>query len=409
VDHAFADEFGPVCLTTTVWLWPCLIASAAVLPVRSELLGPTILWTSAIVTVLVARATARRIARNRAWYRRPVVLVGDREGMDRVLKRVLRHPEWGLDVVSRLCVENGRAHLDSLDGERVRCSEVVDGAPGNGLVRNIASVVCDLGADRVILTGASISLSERTDLARLLTERGHCVDYVYGEPETLFAASVLHHLEGLPVVSVQPTRLSRGSEALKRGLDLVVASLALVLLSPLFLISVVGIKLSCRGPILFRQPRIGRGGREFRVIKFRTMIDGADTMRGELRQHSMHHVDGLLKLEEDPRITQFGAFLRRWSIDELPQLWNVLRGDMSLVGPRPLPLDEAHLVEGHFEMRTRVRPGLTGTWQTYGRSDIPFEDMVKLDYMYVAGWSMREDLRLLLRTLAVVAHGRGSY
>jgi lipopolysaccharide/colanic/teichoic acid biosynthesis glycosyltransferase len=117
----------------------------------------------------------------------------------------------------------------------------------------------------------------------------------------------------------------------------------------------------------------------------------------------------MLKLREDPRITPFGRRLRRWSIDELPQLWNVLRGDMSLVGPRPLPLDEARLVDGHFAERLRMRPGITGPWQIHGRSDIPFDDMVKLDYMYVASWTMREDLRLLARTVGAVAHGRGAY
>jgi exopolysaccharide biosynthesis polyprenyl glycosylphosphotransferase len=410
VDHTFADESGPVFLITTVWLWFCLILSAAILPGVIELLGPTILWAAAIVAVLVARATARRIARNRVWFRRPVVLIGDREGTGRVLRRILRHPEWGLDVVFRLRVEGGRAELDSLDGERVTYSEMVEGAQGNGFAGKIASVADDLDVDRVILTGASTNLGERTHLARLLTERGRCVDYVYGEPETLYAAAVLHHLEGLPVLSVQPTRLNRGSAAMKRGLDLAGSAAALVLLSPLLAIAAIGIKLGSPGPILFRQRRIGRDGHEFNLVKFRTMVAGADALRADVRQQSIHaNGDGLLKLEDDPRITRLGAILRRWSIDELPQFWNVLRGDMSLVGPRPLPLDEAPLVKGHFEMRTRVRPGMTGTWQTHGRSDIPFEDMVKLDYTYVAGWSLREDLRLLLRTVAVVALGRGTY
>jgi exopolysaccharide biosynthesis polyprenyl glycosylphosphotransferase len=410
VDHTFADEFGPVFLISTVWLWLCLIISAAVLQGTTELLGPTILWAVAIIAVLVARATTRRVARNRAWYRRPVLLIGDREGTDRVLTRVLRHPEWGLDVIFRLRVEGDEAELESLDGDRVWHSERADSSEGNDFARSIASVAGQLDLDRVILTGASASLSERTRLARLLTEGGHCVDYVYGEPETLYAAAVLHHLEGLPVLSVQPTRLSRGSAAMKRGLDVAGSAAALVFLSPLLAIAAVGIKLGSPGPVLFRQPRIGRDGDRFNLVKFRTMIDGADTMRADVRKQSMHsNGGGLLKVKEDPRITRFGLTLRRWSIDEVPQLWNVLRGEMSLVGPRPLPLDEAPLVKGHFEMRERVRPGMTGTWQTHGRSDIPFDDMVKLDYTYVAGWSLREDLRLLLRTVAVVARGRGTY
>jgi lipopolysaccharide/colanic/teichoic acid biosynthesis glycosyltransferase len=338
------------------------------------------------------------------------VLIGDREGNDRVLRLVLRHPDWGLDVVYSLCVEEGHTELDWLDGAEVERTEPIEGADGEGFAARIASVAGDLEVDRVVLTGASASLSERTRLARLLTEGGHCVDYVCGEPETLYAAAVLHHLEGLPVLTVQPTRLSRGSAAMKRGLDLAISSVGLVTMSPLFAIAAIAIKLGSPGPVFFRQPRIGWEGREFNAVKFRTMVDGADAMRADVRQQSMHaNGEGLLKLRDDPRITRVGARLRRWSIDELPQLWNVLRGDMSLVGPRPLPLDEAPLVRGHFELRMRVRPGITGTWQTHGRSDIPFEDMVKLDYTYVACWSLREDLRLLLRTAAVVAQGRGTY
>jgi exopolysaccharide biosynthesis polyprenyl glycosylphosphotransferase len=410
VDHSFADELGPVFLVTTVWLWLDLLVSAAILPGSIGLKGPAALWIAVIVAVLVARSAARRIARHRAWYRRPVVLIGDLEGTNRILSRILRHPEWGLDVVSRLRVEGGRAELDTFDGADVEHTETIEGRPGDGFAGRIASVADGLGIDRVILTGTSASLSERTHLARLLTEHGHSVDYVYGEPETLYAAAVLHSLEGLPVLSVQPTRLSRGSEAMKRGLDLAVSSAALVLLSPLFALVAIRIKLDSPGPVFFRQARVGRDGREFNAVKFRTMVEGADAMRAEVRQQSIHgNGQGLLKLRNDPRTTRFGAKLRRWSIDELPQLWNVLRGDMSLVGPRPLPLDEAGLVSGHFEMRERVRPGMTGTWQTHGRSDIPLEDMLKLDYTYVAGWSLREDFRLLLRTVATVARGRGSY
>jgi exopolysaccharide biosynthesis polyprenyl glycosylphosphotransferase len=410
VEHTFADELGPVLLVTTVWLWLVLLVSAAVLPGSIGLKGPAAIWVAVILAVLLARAIARRIARDRAWYRRQVALIGDREGTNRILSRILRHPEWGLDVVSRLRVDGGRIELDSFDGADIKHSQTIEGRSGDDFAGRIASVTDGLGVDRVILTGTSASLSERTHLARLLTEHGHPVDYVYGEPETLYAAAVLHSLEGLPVLSVQPTRLSGGSEVMKRGLDLAVSSAALVLLSPLFALVAIRIKLDSPGPVFFRQPRVGRDGREFEAVKFRTMVEGADAMRPEVRQQSIHeNGQGLLKLRNDPRTTRFGAKLRRWSIDELPQLWNVLRGDMSLVGPRPLPLDEARLVSGHFEMRTRVRPGLTGTWQTHGRSDIPLEDMLKLDYTYVASWSLREDFRLLLRTVATVARGRGSY
>jgi exopolysaccharide biosynthesis polyprenyl glycosylphosphotransferase len=410
LDYTFADEFGPVFLITTVWIWLTTMVSAVLLSGTTELLGPGLVWLSVIVAVLVARAVARKIASHRAWFRRPVLLIGDRDGTDRVLNRLVRHPEWGLHAASRLRIEDGYAELDSLDGANVKYSEVADAIGDDAFAARVALLAEDLGVDRVILTGTSPRLSDRTHLARILTERGHCVDYVYGEPEALYAAGVLHQLEGLPVFSVQPTKLTRGSELVKRGLDLVMSIAGLVLLGPLFAIVALRIKFNSPGPVFFRQPRIGRDGEVFDAIKFRTMVEGADAMRAEIRRQSIHgNGDGLLKLRDDPRITGFGAKLRRWSIDELPQLWNVLRGDMSMVGPRPLPLDEAPLVKGHFEIRTRVRPGITGMWQTHGRSDIPFEDMVKLDYTYVAGWSLREDLRLLLRTAAVVAQGRGTY
>ena len=408
VDQTFADELGPVFLVTTVWLWLSLLMTALLSGGTTELLGPAVVWMVAVVAILAARATARRIARHRSWFRRKVVLIGDREGTDRVSQRILRHSEWGLDVVAKLHLEEGPLELDTLEGGRITRSETIECTQGDDFATHIASEVSELNVDRAILTGSSTTLTERTDLARLLAECGHSVDYVYGEPESLYAAAVLHNLEGLPVLSVQPTRLWRGSAAMKRGLDLIVSAAGLILLSPLFGIAAIGIKLGSPGPVFFRQPRVGWAGREFNAIKFRTMVDGADSMRADVRDQSIHaNGKGMLKLRDDPRITPFGAKLRRWSIDELPQLWNVLRGDMSLVGPRPLPLDEAPLVRGHFEMRTRVRPGITGTWQTHGRSDIPFEDMVKLDYTYVAGWSMREDLRLLLRTAAVVVQGRG--
>jgi exopolysaccharide biosynthesis polyprenyl glycosylphosphotransferase len=411
VDYGFADELGPILLITTVWIWLYVVTTAVLLHRTAWLFGPAVLWLVATLAILISRAGARRIARNRTWYRRPVVLIGDQEGTGRVLDRILRHSEWGLDVVSRLRLKPAHVEVDSLDGATVKHSERIDGGiSGEGFATQIASLVDNLDVDRVILTGTSTNMGERTRLVRLLTESGHCVDYVYGEPETLYAAATLHHLEGLPVLSVQPTRLSRGSAAMKRALDLTLSAAGLFLLSPLFAIVAIRIKLDSPGPVFFRQRRAGRHGTEFEALKFRTMVDGADAMRADLRRHSIHgNGEGLLKLRNDPRITPIGAKLRRWSIDELPQLWNVLRGAMSLVGPRPLPLDEALLVSGHFEIRSQVRPGITGTWQTHGRSDIPFEDMVKLDYTYVASWSLREDIRLLVRTVAVVAQGRGTY
>jgi lipopolysaccharide/colanic/teichoic acid biosynthesis glycosyltransferase len=174
----------------------------------------------------------------------------------------------------------------------------------------------------------------------------------------------------------------------------------------------IRIKRDSRGPILFRQMRVGQDGTRFEFLKFRTMVENADALKSEVDALNIHRetaTPGMFKIPGDPRITRVGHWLRRWSLDELPQLWNVLRGDMSLVGPRPLIPEEAERVSDDYAARLQMRPGITGPWQALGRSEIGFGDMVKLDYTYVTHWSFAQDVRLLLRTIVAVAQGRGAY
>jgi lipopolysaccharide/colanic/teichoic acid biosynthesis glycosyltransferase len=160
--------------------------------------------------------------------------------------------------------------------------------------------------------------------------------------------------------------------------------------------------------VFFRQPREGRGGRQFRIVKFRTMVDGAEARRFELAQlNDMEGEGPLFKIKEDPRVTRVGRVLRKWSIDELPQLWNVLRGEMSLVGPRPFVVHESEQITGWAGRRLETTPGITGLWQVLGRNDIPFDEMVKLDYIYVTNWSLWWDIKILVQTLPVVFARRG--
>jgi lipopolysaccharide/colanic/teichoic acid biosynthesis glycosyltransferase len=168
----------------------------------------------------------------------------------------------------------------------------------------------------------------------------------------------------------------------------------------------LAIKLDSRGPVFFRQRRMGREDTSFEIFKFRTMVDGADDHRKELADRN-EAGGGLFKIEDDPRITRVGRFLRRTSLDELPQLINVLAGDMSLVGPRPLVLDEDSLIQGHHRHRLLVPPGVTGLWQIFGSARIPLNEMVKIDYLYGANWSLWLDLKILLRTVPVVFGQRG--
>lgn len=213
------------------------------------------------------------------------------------------------------------------------------------------------------------------------------------------------YLNGMTLLGVKRFEISKSSQLIKRALDLVVSATALILLAPLFALIAIAIKLDSRGSVLFRQVRAGRRGQPFEMLKFRSMIDGADRLKDQLRH--LNEAEGVFKIAKDPRITGVGRLIRRVHLDELPQLINVLKGEMSLVGPRPLPLDEDNAIRGWYRDRLEVAPGISGYWQVLGSSRIPLEEMVKLDYLYIANWSVWGDLKLMLRTVAVVFQRRG--
>ena len=218
----------------------------------------------------------------------------------------------------------------------------------------------------------------------------------------------LEELDGMPLLHVPKPQMSPVARMAKRTLDLTVSGLALAFLIPLFVVIAIGIRWDSPGPVFFRQARTGRDGCTFRMIKFRTMKADAESDRERLAVLS--EVDGpIFKIREDPRVTRFGRFLRRTSVDELPQLINVLLGDMSLVGPRPFPVDEAAQITGWPVSRTQVRPGITGLWQVSGRNDLTFDDLRYLDSLYVASWSIWWDLRILLQTPLRVFRRAGAY
>jgi len=212
---------------------------------------------------------------------------------------------------------------------------------------------------------------------------------------------------GLPLLHLDQARLSRPQRISKRSLDLVGSITLIALLSPLMLITALSVRLTSTGPVIYRQIRIGRGGREFTMLKFRTMKVGANAEREQLRaQHGI--ATPMFKLTKDPRITKAGRFLRRWSLDELPQLFNVVGGSMSLVGPRPHPLDDVNRYEFTAYRRLALKPGMTGLWQVEGRSDLDWSEALQLDIYYVETWSLAGDLVLLSRTLRAVLRGSGA-
>jgi exopolysaccharide biosynthesis polyprenyl glycosylphosphotransferase len=213
---------------------------------------------------------------------------------------------------------------------------------------------------------------------------------------------------GLPLLHVEHPELSGGRRLAKSAFDRVGAGLALIFLWPVLACIAVAIRLDSKGPALFRQVRVGRDGREFTVLKFRTMVPDAERRKAALVQYNDH--DGVLfKIRNDPRITRTGGWLRRYSLDELPQLINVLRGDMSLVGPRPPLPEEVAQYGDDVRRRLVVRPGMTGLWQVSGRSDLSWEESVRLDLRYVENWSLTLDLMILWKTWSAVARGSGAY
>lgn len=402
IDRSFVHELGKVAVAAAVWNWLFILLRALIVEGITELLPMAILWVLLVVFLMAGRAVVRRASRVFGWDRQRVALIGDGDGIRAVAGRLERHPEWGLVVSTEVPVGPGTA----AEWGGAEPSDWEAAAAG------IADQVTGLGANRAILAGGFtgfVNLAARTRLVQELVERGLAVDIVTGGPENLYSRATTQDLEGLPLISVRPSAPRPLSLAIKRAFDLVASMVGLVLLSPVILWAAIRVKAGSKGPVFYRDPRIGRDDREFLAIKFRTMVVGADEMRPELREEVDPGGEQVMfKMEDDPRVTKAGRTLRVWSIDELPQLWNVVRGEMSMVGPRPLPPEEARRAEELFAARSRMRPGLAGPWQALGRSNIPFEEMVRLDYTYVTGWSMTEDLRLILRTLTAVLSRRGS-
>ena len=276
--------------------------------------------------------------------------------------------------------------------------------------RDVLGLVRELGADTIAVCGSAGA--EPGELRRLAWQlEGTGIDLVVAPQLTDIAGPRVHirPVEGLPLLHVEEPKLSGMAWLVKNVMDRVLAALLLlVLLSPLFAVIVAAdLARRDRGPAFFRQARVGREGKVFRVLKFRTMYTDAEDRLAHLVDQN--ESDGLLfKIKDDPRITPVGRFLRKTSLDELPQLINVLKGEMSLVGPRPLPADDGDFL-GDVRRRLLVRPGMTGLWQVSGRSELSWDDAVRLDLYYVDNWSLAFDLVILWRTVGVVFGRRGAY
>ena len=345
-----------------------------------------------IALVLTARFSVRQLSAAMLDAEH-ALLVGDGPLASVLVSKLAAHREYRLKVVGVL------AHGASMPSTPA-------GLPVVGSLDDLEGVTTRVGATRVIVSPVGIEAAELEDLLRRCRQLSLKLSMLPQLSDVLGPAVEIDDVEGVTVLGVNPPWLPRSSRALKRGMDLIISVSLLVLLAPLGVLIALAIKLDSPGPVLFAQERVGRGGRRFRLFKFRTMVNDAEARRAALVQQSGDPL--WLKLSHDPRITRVGRWLRRLSLDELPQLYNVVRSEMSLVGPRPLIVSEDELVQGWARGRLDLTPGLTGYWQVLGRTRIPFQEMVKLDYLYVMNWSLWGDLRLIIRTLPTVVGGRGA-
>jgi exopolysaccharide biosynthesis polyprenyl glycosylphosphotransferase len=282
--------------------------------------------------------------------------------------------------------------------------------PWLGRFGDLAEVIEAQQIDRVMIAFSRASHEQLLESIRACRDAGVSVDVVPRLFEFLDGVRALDQVGGLPLLSIGAPVLSSASMAAKRVLDVIGSAALIALFSPLMLAIAIAVKLESRGPVFFRQPRAGRGNSSFQLIKFRSMYVDAEERKAEIAALNEADDGVMFKIRRDPRITRVGYFLRRSSLDELPQLFNVLKGEMSLVGPRPLIFPETAALDEDWHLRRlELRPGLTGPWQVYGRSQSPFQEMVRFDYQYVAGWSLARDIEILLATLPAVVSGRGAY
>jgi exopolysaccharide biosynthesis polyprenyl glycosylphosphotransferase len=327
---------------------------------------------------------------------RRTVIVGAGERGRTVMRNIVAQPDLGYSVIG------------FLDDDPEKLSDPIGRFEPLGRTDELSAVLADHEPDEVIL---ALPWSSRMKIMRLVdeSERAHVRVHIVPDLFQLSLARVdLESLHGMPLITVKPPALRGWQYRLKRGLDIVGATLGIVLLAPLAIVIAVAIRLDSPGPVHYRQKRLGRYGRTFTCLKFRSMYENADQMKDELAQHN--EASGpLFKMRDDPRLTRVGRTLRRFSLDELPQLWNVLLGDMSLVGPRPPTPNEVTEYKDWHRRRLDVAPGMTGLWQVSGRSDLTFDEMVMLDLFYAENWSLALDLRILLRTIPSVLRGTGAY
>ena len=341
-----------------------------------------------VVWAVLGRRTVRRHI-NRNLPRERCLFIGDEQSYER-LRAIFDRHDLPAVLVGHVPIKEAM-----IDG-------TLDLA---GKPHGLLEIIANARAHRLIIGPHAFTNAMTFELLEAARAANTRVSLLPDMLEVVGSSVDFDDLYGITLLGVRHTELSRSSRRLKRSFDLAGAGITLLVTAPLMAIVALAVRLDSPGPVFFRQWRIGREGAPFRIVKFRTMVDGADQLKESLRE--LNEADGLFKITDDPRITRVGRWLRRTSLDELPQIFNVLMGQMSLVGPRPLVADEDGRILGVRRGRLRLTPGMTGQWQISGSARVPLEDMVKLDHLYVSNWTLWGDLKILLRTVPYVASRRG--
>ncbi len=403
VGTSAADELRRLTIATSL-VYLALAASVFLAKESEEFSRGALLmgWMLSLFLVPLARGVLRMTCSARSWWGFPAVVLGSGESAGRIIASLQRNPRLGLKAV---------AVLD--DGAGLPAA--LGGVPLAGGFQLAAALGRDLRIPYAIIALPQKSEEGQTQVMRLIERYGKLFPHLVVIPD-LFGSSLLWlsalDLGGMLGLEVKQRLLLPGPRRSKRAFDLLLTVAGGLLAAPLLLLLATMVRATSRGPVFYAQARVGQGGRRFRAWKFRSMIADADrVLASYLEQHPERRAEWERdrKLRDDPRITWFGRFLRRSSLDELPQLWNVLRGEMSLIGPRPIVQDEVKFYTDRFHLYGKLKPGMTGLWQVSGRNDTSYDERVDFDSYYVRNWSIWLDLVILARTSLVVLFGRGAY
>jgi exopolysaccharide biosynthesis polyprenyl glycosylphosphotransferase len=398
--HSTADEVLSVFHLVTVSVWLYYATSWLVGLSSPDQAKLATFWFLALVSVVAARSAARTLARRTSAYVQNAVIIGAGEVGQLIGRKLLQHPEYHINLLGFVDAEPREKRPDLGD------------LPVLGTPEQIAEIVERNDVDRVIVAFSRDGHEEMLELLRTIRKGDVHIDLVPRLFEAVSANVGIHTLEGLPLVGLPAGRISPSSRFVKRGLDAIGSAVLLAILAPLLLVIAFLIRRDSPGPVLFRQTRLGMDMREFTLLKFRTMRDGTDDaphreyIKQIMRSDALPQSNNLYKLDRNDSITRVGRWLRKTSLDELPQLINILRGEMSLVGPRPLIRYELELFSPHHYERFLVPAGLTGLWQVEARAHSTFGEALDLDVAYARGWSLGLDVRLLLRTPLLIFRKR---